>query len=236
MKATLPKSKSPKNKQPQGLCIFEEEEAHTIKDDLYRLTTANGSFRGMGNARGWNSNYTLKMDYDAIHNITRKNQHVIGQFAGDTPKDRMKGTYDFKYAYGNDLGGVFRPHAPLQIGKRDYSYDLNGNQLGFDEKGGADRSIIWDEENRIQSIKDGSQQGGNSPNTGTDFVYNDQGARVLKVKGDDITAYINQFYTVKQPKKNTGAVESKHIFAGSTRILTQIAHGEGNASITGGGQ
>ncbi len=230
MKATLPKSKSPKNKQPQGLCIFEEEEAHTIKDDLYRLTSAVGHFRGTGDAKGWKSDYTLKMDYDTIHNITEKNQHVTGQFTGDTPKDRMKGTYDYNYKYTGT------PHAPTVIGNRSFTYDLNGNQLGFEEKGhGSDRTISWDEENRIQSIKDGSQQGGKSTTTGLTFQYDDAGQRIIKEQGEDTTAYINQFFTVKQPMKNSGAIESKHIFAGSTRILTQIVHGEGSAAVAGGG-
>ncbi len=37
-----------------------------------------------------------------------------------------KTTYDWTYQYGSN-----HPHAPTKIGQRIYTYDLNGNQLGW---------------------------------------------------------------------------------------------------------
>ena len=47
----------------------------------------------------------------------------------------------------------------------------------------------------------------------------------MKAKGGDVTAYINQFFTVRQPHNSAGAAMSKHVFIGNTRILSQVEHG-----------
>ena len=105
-------------------------------------------------------------------------------------------TYDWTYSYTGS-----QPHAPTQIAYlaragpsegRNFSYDMNGNQLGYDSffepnghslDVGPDRNIIWDEENRMVAVGD-DDPGVLQTNTGyVHFVYNDQGTRVFKISG-----------------------------------------------------
>jgi hypothetical protein len=61
-------------------------------DDLYRLTSAGGSFTGAGSKT---ATYTLAMGYDRMHNITYKKQEVTQnnlQFAG-----ALNAGYELKY-------------------------------------------------------------------------------------------------------------------------------------------
>ena len=74
----------------------------------------------------------------------------------------------------------------------------------------------------MQALKDG---GGDPLTSGINFIYDDSGSRIIKAKGGDVTAYINQFFTVRQPHNSAGAAMSKHVFIGNTRILSQVEHG-----------
>jgi hypothetical protein len=56
----------------------------------------------------------------------------------------------------------------IQIGERNYSYDANGNQTGWtQQKNGTNRSIVWDDDNRIQAIADNGHT--------KSYQYDDQG-------------------------------------------------------------
>jgi len=95
-------------------------------DDLYRLTHAEGTFQTAPNKT---HTYGMDMAYDSIHNIVSKHQlHTIVQPSLQAITQK-KTSYDFSYQY-NSLG-TSRPHAPTHIGDRAYTYDLNGNQLGW---------------------------------------------------------------------------------------------------------
>ncbi|MCI5180784.1 MAG: sugar-binding protein, partial [Candidatus Electrothrix sp. AW3_4] len=116
-------------------------------DDLYRLTSASGLLEQKPNTE---HRYTLAMQYDSIHNILTKNQQHVRITPSGSSITQKKTTYDYSYAYTGS-----RPHAPTQIGERAFSYDANGNQTGWEsDENGTRRTIVWDEENRIQAIKD----------------------------------------------------------------------------------
>ncbi len=137
-----------------------------------------------------------------------------------------KTTYDWPYQYGSS-----HPHAPTKIGRRIYTYDLNGNQLGWtyppepDHSAGSatdtatqgtghvsgpGRHLLWDEENRLQEYE--------TEETETYYTYNDKGERVYKkTEDEDHTFYLNQYYIVRND-----AIVSKHLFAGATRIVTRL--------------
>ena len=51
------------------------------------------------------------------------------------------------------------------------------------------RQITWDEENRVQEISDNGST--------TEFKYDDSGERVIKRSAQGETAYVNQFFTVR---------------------------------------
>ncbi len=103
-----------------------------------------------------------------------------------------------------------QPHAVTDAGDKLYSYDKNGNMVGWQSKTtNASRTIIWNEENRVKSIADSG--------SATEFLYDDSGERAVKGGGGNETVYLNRFYSLKN-----GDLGSKHIFAGETRVCTKI--------------
>jgi RHS repeat-associated protein len=172
-------------------------------DDLDRLTSAAGSYQF---PQDKTNRYTYNLAYDNLHNITSKAQtNDIVQGSG-TPVSQGKTTYSLAYAYAGT-----QPHAPSHIGTQTYTYDANGNQLGWsDDANGQQRSIVWDEENRIQSISDnGNQQ---------QYKYDDAGQRVIKRSPKEETDYVNQFFTVR----SNGSIGTKHVFIGTTRVASKL--------------
>ena len=158
------------------------------------------------------------MAYDGIHNITNKTQRHVSLGNNGTEKVIAGTSYDWAYSY-KDRGHT-QPHAPTHIGLRSFDYDANGNQTQWthDQKGSR-RSLVWDEENRLQSVTD---------NGTTSFKYDDQGQRVLKDGDTGQIAYLNQYYTVKN-----NAIPTKHVYAGTTRIVSKRLSG-GNATTAPG--
>jgi RHS repeat-associated protein len=176
-------------------------------DDLYRLVKADGEYTTAREVQ----NYQFAMAYDAIHNITHKTQtHTVAKIGG-TPRIEAATTYDWGYSYKDR--NQTQPHAPTHIGDRSFDYDANGNQIGWqNDDNGSRRVIVWDEENRIREVQD--------PKHGASFTYNDQGERKLKKSQYGETAYINQFFTVRN-----GAIASTHVYAGTSRIVTKVGAG-----------
>jgi RHS repeat-associated protein len=178
-----------------------------VYDDLYRLTHAEGSFQFSPSKT---HTYTMDMGYDSIHNIQRKTQlHTIVQPSAQAITQK-KTTYDFAYQYNASGLNSIRPHAPIHIGDRTYTYDANGNQTGWThDQNGTRRTILWDEENRIQSLFDNGHE--------KTYKYDDQGNRLIKRGPQGETVYVNQFYT-----QRPGATGTKHIYAGTTRIASKL--------------
>ena len=171
-------------------------------DDLYRLTSSTGSWEYMPNKT---EQYTLDMAYDTIHNIVSKDQQHVRVQPSGTQITQKKTSYDWTYTYGSA-----QPHAPSLIGDRAYSYDLNGNQTGWDHvQNGTRRTITWDEENRIQEVADNGHV--------KSYKYDDAGERVIKRGPQGETAYINQFFTMRNREVGT-----KHVFAGGTRLVSKL--------------
>jgi RHS repeat-associated protein len=177
-------------------------------DGLYRLKKATGSWQYEPEK---NDQYEMLMSYNKIHNITQKKQTHTVTKSGKDPKVQAKTTYDWAYAYAGP-----HPHAPATIGDRTFTHDLNGNQTGWqDPNNSQDRTIAWDEENRIQSVAENGHT--------TTFKYNDAGERVMKSGDQGELAYVNQFWTVRNKTEKT-----KHIFVGSSRLVSKVASGGGN--------
>ena len=179
-------------------------------DDLYQLTSATGAF---AKPNVPTQEFTLAMAYDGIHNITRKTQTAFNLWSTGAKTPNTSLSYDYAYAYA---GG--RPHAASQVGIHTFNYDLDGNQAGWRAtNSGQNRVMVWDEDNRLQSVTDSSQQ----PTT---FKYDDGTNRVVKKGSGGETLYINPWYVASLGRN------SKQIFAGATRIVTkleQFPSGEG---------
>ena len=174
-------------------------------DELDRLTSASGTWQG---ARNEQERYTLTMAYDAIHNITHKSQTHVRVLSNGREMTQAKTTYDWAYAYTGA-----QPHAPTQIDGRRFSYDANGNQTGWvSEKNASRRTLVWDEENRLRSVADNGRT--------QRYVYDASGERVFTVGAQGETAYVNQYFTVRN-----GTLASKHVFIGSSRLASTLVPG-----------
>jgi RHS repeat-associated protein len=171
-------------------------------DDLYRLTLSNGVHQF---APSKSQRFSLAMDYDTIHNILTKAQSDVIVQPSQTTVPQQKTSYAWTYAYGGP-----QPHAPTHLGERTYAYDANGNQIGFtNDRNGTRRTIVWDEENRIQSIADNGH-------TET-YKYDDQGDRVIKRGPQGETVYVNNYFTIRNREVGT-----KHVFIGETRLVSKM--------------
>ena len=157
-------------------------------DDLYRLTSAKGSYTFPPNKK---REYSVALTYDHAGRVTRKDQ--TDKVNGKEEKDT---TYDNKYEYK-----AAQPHAPSEIGGRNYTWDANGNLSKWAaDKGGASRTIIWDEADRASAIAD---QGST-----TDYRYDDDDTLTI-VRGPQGEAeFVNDFYTADNGRvawKNYGS-------------------------------
>ena len=194
-----------------GTALYGGTTAYTFGyDNLCELSPATGAF---AKPNVPTQEFSLAMSYDGIHNITRKTQTSFNLWASGAKTPNLPLSYDYPYAYA---GG--RPHAASQIGTLAYLYDLDGNQAGWnDTRSAQNRRMVWDEDNRLQSVTDNSGQ----PTT---FKYDGDTNRVVKKGAGGETLYINPWYVAALGRN------SKQIFAGATRITTkleQFPSGEG---------
>jgi len=169
-------------------------------DDMHRLVTSDGTYTSDKGENTYHNSFT----YNSIGNILSKIQ--TNDFdPSDGPKEALaKTTYTFNYTYGA------KPHAVLSTGDTAYTYDANGNMVTMKNKD-LDRKISWDAENRITKTVDNS--------IATDYTYDDQGSRVIKKGQYGEVLYVNSNYALRN-----GAIESKQIFAGNTRVATKMAN------------
>jgi RHS repeat-associated protein len=171
-------------------------------DDLYRLVEAAGSYQVSPKKT---NRYQFSMTYDSIDNILSKQQKHEIVYPSGIVLGQQKTTYDWTYAYGG-----LQPHAATHIGDRTFTYDLNGNQLGWiRDLNWTGRTIAWDEENRIQSITDNGRE--------MAYKYDAAGQRVIKHDPQRETVAVNQFYTVRN-----GQIGTKQVFAGATRLVSKL--------------
>jgi RHS repeat-associated protein len=189
-------------------------------DSLDRLTSAQGQYTNDGVT---SNQYQLSQSYDTINNITAKDQ--ANQLVKNGPdKPVQDNTFQYLYSYT-----AAQPHAPSTVGPSAMTYDANGNlikQLTHE----TSRQLIWDEENRLQCVKDHgvpdallpqapeSCEPGSGKTTERN-VYDDQGSRVVK-DGDGISTsvYPNQSFSQR------GDVQFKNIFVGPTRLITKVVN------------
>ena len=93
---------------------------------------------------------------------------------------------------------------------RTFRYDANGNQESWDhDQNGTRRTLVWDDENRLQSLFDNGHEKA--------YVYDDAGQRVIKRGPQGETVYVNQWFTMRN-----GQAGTKHVFAGTERIVSKL--------------
>ncbi|KFF09179.1 SpvB/TcaC N-terminal domain-containing protein [Chryseobacterium luteum] len=144
-------------------------------DDLYRLTSASGNWRGINTqAEEERHRYTVAMSYDNMHNIMSKTQkHEWTTGATNNNWTAMEPTsYRLNYKYDNPS----HPHAPTTIIDepnlvpsstccnpddpgvkfQHYKYDAKGNPTTIEQETCTytEAKVVyqWDEENRLRFV------------------------------------------------------------------------------------
>ena len=215
-------------------------------DGLYRLVSATGTYTG---ADSKSASYTLAMGYDNMHRIKSKSQHLTQdnvQFNGT-----LNVGYDLSYTYGTEAGKKFQLASVEDVNYRTeetpgdnniennhvYLYDKNGNLVyvntgrmmkdGHNEVGTRERKLIWDEENRLLAVDDNGFV--------SNYWYDADGERTVKTSGESDQVYVNgvfsggstntakfSLYVSPYLVANQGGRYTKHIYAGSQRIVSKV--------------
>lgn len=215
-------------------------------DGLYRLVSATGTYTG---ADSKSASYTLAMGYDNMHRIKSKSQHLTQdnvQFNGT-----LNVGYDLSYTYGTEAGKKFQLASVKDVNYRTeetpgdnniennhvYLYDKNGNLVyvntgrmmkdGHNEVGTRERKLIWDEENRLLAVDDNGFV--------SNYWYDADGERTVKTSGESDQVYVNgvfsggstntakfSLYVSPYLVVNQGGRYTKHIYAGSQRIVSKV--------------
>ena len=118
-----------------------------------------------------------------------------------------------------------------------YEYDANGNLVyvntgrmmkdGHNEVGTRERKLIWDEENRLLAVDDNGFV--------SNYWYDADGERTVKTSGESDQVYVNgvfsggstntakfSLYVSPYLVANQGGRYTKHIYAGSQRIVSKV--------------
>ena len=101
------------------------------------------------------------------------------------PIGNLKTRTDVTGAYNYGAGSA-GPHAVTSIGGRySFSYDDNGNQVTRTTPAGS-QSLYWNTDNQLDHVTEGSDT--------TEFFYDADGSRVVRVTPDETTIYIAGVY------------------------------------------
>ncbi|MGK3969872.1 RHS repeat-associated core domain-containing protein [Sorangium sp. So ce118] len=191
-------------------------------DDLNQLTEASGIYQERGNEQ---QRYALEITYDVLGNVKKKGQEV----ARYVPKPGAPGEWQQQYpirerTYRNEYRYTGpRPHAANEVDEfvpsetdrrlRELFYDANGNHKEWRYRNSPQRTLSWDEDNRLVSVSENGQEMSRA-------LYDGAGERRVhlhRVAGEEETAYVDQHLVVRN-----GVVATKHLFAGETRIASKI--------------
>ena len=208
-------------------------------DALYRLSTANGTYKGTDNKT---ASYTLVMGYDNMHRITSKKQHLTQsnvQFNGT-----LNAGYDLTYTYNNDEGKKFQLTSVRDINYRTeetptdstninnghkYTYDANGNLVyintsrvkrdGKEDEKAGEQKFKWDEENRLLAVDENGFV--------SNYWYDADGERTVKTSGENEAIYVNYRASRVQCQACLSIAEAQPIITesnSSSRVVTLVRH------------
>jgi RHS repeat-associated protein len=210
-------------------------------DDLYRLTSAAGTFAGAGTKSG---SYGMTMDYDDMYNPISK-QLTLKQY-GIQYNDSLNTGYNLLYTMAGNSQQIaniaetnYRTERMANkqetANTHQYSYDANGNLLAVltgTKQGDKllatnSRKMLWDEDNHLLAVSDNGFV--------SNYWYDASGERTVKETGDgegvningavsagrtgtsNFTVYVNPYMVI-----NNGGQMSKHIYVGGERILSKL--------------
>ncbi|KFF14229.1 hypothetical protein IW15_01940 [Chryseobacterium soli] len=221
-------------------------------DDLYRLTSASGNWRGINTqAQEERHRYTVAMSYDNMHNVMSKTQkHEWTTGATNNNWTAMEPTsYRLNYKYENPA----HPHAPTTIVDepnlvpsstccnpadpgvkfQHYQYDAKGNPTSIAQETCTvteNKTVYqWDEENRLRFVD-------TNPSTpevdgAAIYTYDAGGERIIK----DVLSSGVLFRTAgEQTNSSPQAVQTSHsatIYPNGLITLSLLFESTGAISI-----
>ncbi|MEM9545141.1 MAG: SpvB/TcaC N-terminal domain-containing protein [Bacteroidota bacterium] len=186
-------------------------------DVLHRLIHANGTWTGSDSMQ----TYDLTFGYDALNNLTLKDQFVHINDEVDILASRV---FDYTYEHEN------QPTRPSEVGGKQFSYDPNGNLLLSSSQSifNYDQNV-FDEENRLQGTSNNGYI--------SRYTYDAFGVRTLKSHGEFQGVFINGAPAGFLEHKVNFRVDvspyftvfendyRKHYFVDDLRILSKIGTG-----------
>ena len=208
-------------------------------DELDRMKYSEGTWTGFGGAV---ATHKLTMVYDEISRISTRDLELTSREINRT----QKATYKYDDGRPHQLVEYKETATRTKTGQTPtynerytasnsiaFTYDKNGNDVyrvendRFQEQT-SERKVLWDQENRVSAVSENGYV--------SSYVYGADGERVIKLSTEGAGAYvnglesgqssvpntfslyINQYYSVR----NGNSVYTKHIYAGSQRIVSKV--------------
>jgi len=153
--------------------------------------------------------------YDANGNLTKK-ERLVGTTGNSSKNDRKDNGKEKEDKSRGKKDGLTYGSEELNNNKNKVKKDPPGQEGRSDsdiEGGGTSGEYIWNEENRLVEAKvDGNGKS-------TYFLYDYKGDRTIKRGQGGETLYVNEYYQLQNQN-----IITKHIFVGSTRIVSKLTH------------
>ena len=196
-------------------------------DNLYRLAYAAGYWHGNNSLY-----YETSLDYERNGRISKKDLYADTWMNGNYVTENYHNEYHYENS-GQPNTLSYINDNPNQY----FEWDLKGNMIfHHNEQSGHDRSLCWDEQNRLQGVKDNRYL--------SYYQYDANGDRTYKLTGkgelqnisgnwqyyyllDNATLYASPYLVA------TDRGYTKHYYAESERIASRIGGGLGDALGSG---
>jgi len=188
-------------------------------DNLYRLISANGEWHGNNDLY-----YETSMDYEANGRISRKVLYADTWLDGNYATEN----YDNEYYYVNS--GQPNTLSTINEDQQSFEWDLKGNMVfHYNGHSGYNRSLCWDEQNRLLGVKDDEQRL-------SYYLYDANGDRTCKFTGEytvqNQSGQWHYYYLLNCPTLYASPYlvtskkgYTKHYYAESERIASRIGGG-----------
>ncbi len=188
-------------------------------DNLYRLAYADGNWHGNNTLY-----YETSMEYEKNGRISRKVLYADTWLDGNYTTEN----YDNEYYYVNS--GQPNTLSTINEDQQSFEWDLKGNMVfHYNGHSGYNRSLCWDEQNRLLGVKDDEQRL-------SYYLYDANGDRTCKFTGEyavqNQSGQWHYYYLLNSPTLYASPYlvtnkkgYTKHYYAESERIASRIGGG-----------
>ena len=192
-------------------------------DDMYRLVYSEGVWQGNNPV-----NYELEMEYTDNGRILKK--YVHGDSYEQTPYsgNQTPVHYDNDYHYTN----TNQPNTLIEIDNGPHQYfrwDAKGNLIFHrNEDVPFKRFLCWDEQNRLQGVKDGNYYSYYQHDANGERVYKLTGKNVRQNRNGERRDYYHAGSTMLYASPylvSNGKYYTKHYYAENERVASKIGGG-----------